>query len=374
MQYGAFCLRGGRFWHRVGTMQPHADNLMRRLMKQPPAVSLRDRYNDELAHGWKQDAAQEAAVTLLENLTEALHAGGKTPPKGIYMFGPVGRGKSRLLDMFVAQLGNIPVRRTHMHGFMTELHQRLNDIKSGDPIEQTAKEMSLEFAVLGFDEFYVTNIADAMLLGRLFEFLFKYQVVVVATSNWPMDELFQNGLNRDRFLPFLRTLQKNMVSVDLGNGEDYRQQFASAWPLYVITSTGLPAQPQLQVLFDHYTRGDRPAVPKEFKPVAFRGRCAWYTFEELCDQPVGRREYAKLVRQADTLVVENVPVLTPAEADAALRFVTLVDLCYEHRRRVIVSAAVYPNMLCTSGPVASAFKRTASRLAEMQAWHDAYAS
>jgi cell division protein ZapE len=181
-------------------------------------------YRRRQAEGWQDDAAQDAAVSALNALLAALQQPSKTSPRGVYLYGPVGRGKSELLYLCLQNLGTVTHRRVHFHAFMAELHQRIHAIHGGDPVKQIARELASEHRVLGFDEFYVTNIADAMLLGRLFEHLFKNGAVVVATSNWPMDELFQNGRNRMRFLPFIRLIKAHLQAVDLGDGADYRQR------------------------------------------------------------------------------------------------------------------------------------------------------
>ena len=323
-------------------------------------------YEARLEAGWTLDPAQQAAVGELSRLLGVLSASPRRPVKGLYLHGPVGRGKSQLLNMFMQHLGPVPARRIHMHSFMAEIHQRLFDIKAGDPVVQTAREMAAEAKVLGFDEFYVTNIADAMLLGRLFEHLFKNGVAIVATSNWPMAELYQDGRNRKSFVPFLRILERNLHAIDLGDGQDYRQSDDPQWPLYLIDGPGTPGR--LTSLFEHYATGETGPAPEGIEARAFKGSCGWYRFADLCEQPLGRLEYLDLVRHVETLIVEGIPLLGPQHIEAVLRFVTLIDICYEHRRRVIVTAAEYPEALCSAGPVVPAFRRATSRLAEMQGW------
>jgi cell division protein ZapE len=329
-------------------------------------LSLGDAYQQRLDGGWLEDAAQENAVTLLSSLLNVLRVSPSKPPKGLYLHGPVGRGKSQLLDMFLQHLGDVPSRRTHMHAFMQEVHQRLNQIRGIDPIQQIARELASQCTVLGFDEFYVTNIADGMLLGRLFEHLFKHGVVVVATSNWPIEELFQDGRNRKAFLPFIRLLKHHLQAIDLGDGQDYRRPEDPAWPLYVLTPPS--AEPALQAFFDRYAVGEDTRPPATIAAHAFRGRCGWYRFDDICRRALGRAEYTQLMHHVETLLVEGVPRFGEHDSDAALRLVTLIDICYEHRRRVIVSAPAYPDELYVAGPVRQAFQRVASRLAEMQTW------
>lgn len=336
-------------------------------MSHTPAMPLQAAYQQLLSSGaWQPDAPQALATTSLSNLLKALSGESTLPPKGLYLYGPVGRGKSRLLELFMQHLPKgLPHRRVHMHAFMQEVHRRLAAITKGDPIQQVAAELAQEAPVLGFDEFYVTNIADAMLLGRLFQFLFKHKVVIVATSNWPPEDLFQNGLNRDRFLPFLRLIKTNLDAIDLTGGPDYRTFQQKDWPLYLTPES--PAG-SLQKLYKTYATGANEILPKVFRAKRHEGKCAWFTFTELCEQSVGRTEYLNLIRGLDTVVLEGLPYLSAQEADAALRFITLVDILYDHRRRLVVSAADAPAKICPSGVAAGPFLRAASRLAEMQGW------
>jgi cell division protein ZapE len=334
----------------------------------PVRLSLSNAYQAKLLGGWQEDPSQKSAVALLNQLLTALQTPSTRPPRGLYLHGPVGRGKSQLLGLFMRHVEHLKSRRTHMHAFMGEIHQRLFEIKSGDPIQQTARQLADECKVFGFDEFYITNIADAILLGRLFEHLFKYGVVIVTTSNWPMDDLYQNGRNRKSFLPFLRLLKQHLQPVDLGDGLDYRQPEEPHWPLYLLTSPDRPATDQLALLFERYANGRPSQLPDGFEATIVSGSCAWFQFSEICERPLGRLEYLKLVRHTETLVIENVPAFTADDSEAALRLVTLIDICYEHHRRVIISASAYPEDLYPAGPVTEAFRRTASRLMEMQTW------
>jgi cell division protein ZapE len=331
-------------------------------------MSIYDAYNARLEDGWLEDEAQQDAVASLSALLKQLETPGARP-KGIYMYGPVGRGKSQLMGLFMEQVAHLPSRRTHFHEFMREMHKRSHEIKSGDTVMQITRDLAADVRVLGFDEFYITNIADAMLLGRLFEHMFKQGIVIVATSNWPIDDLFQNGRNRKGFLPFLRLLKNNLTAVDLGDGQDYRRAESPDWPLYLLESP--ETQARLQALFDQYALGEEKVAPGRIAAKAYRGRSGWYRFEDICDRALGRNEYLDLLRDTDTLIIEGVPRFVSGEADTALRLVTLIDICYELRRRVIVSGAAYPDELYADGPAASAFRRVASRLAEMQTWGEA---
>jgi cell division protein ZapE len=340
----------------------------------PTSATLQAAYQGKLQHGWQPDAAQSVAIAQLQALAEALNSNSSTPPKGLWLYSPPGRGKSQLLDMFMASLPMPNKRRVHFHAFMTELHQRmaampappLHARKKPDYVAQIAAEIHAEATVLGFDEFYLTNLPDALFLGRLMQALFKLGTVVVATSNWPLPDLFQGGLNRDSFLPLLKLLQAHLTPIDLSGGPDYRQQRPLGGPSHYIQTHGRQsAEPQLAALFAEYTNG--PNV----KPLPFlhskrqSGSAIWLTFAECCDQPLGRQEYHQLCQSFQTVVIEGIPALTPAEANSALRLATLVDILYEKRRRLIISAAVPPAQICPDGPAAQVFQRTASRLVEM---------
>lgn len=339
----------------------------------PIPINLMAVYQKQLeANGFIPDAAQAAALVRLQHLATALQADTATPPKGLYLHGPVGRGKSWLMEMFCNAV-TLPKRRVHFHAFMQELHTRLHTTSTRhgqDLMQVVASQICAEATVLCFDEFYITNIADAMLLGRLFQALFSQGVVIVATSNWAPEDLFQGGMNRDRFMPFIRQMQKMMDVVSIGAGRDYRlrgkQGEAGVLPAYYIVAEGkVSAAPQLQVLFEEFAVGAETPLPPDLPCKRREGRAAWFTFSDLCDKSYGREQYLELMRACDTLVIEGIPVFTPAEADSALRFVTLVDICYEHKRRMVVSAAAAPGQLCPQGDAAEAFKRTASRLMQL---------
>lgn len=321
-------------------------------------------YRARLGQGWQADTAQATAVNRLEELLQALGSNQPSPPRGLWLYGPPGRGKSQLLDLFMSQVPTPAKRRVHFHTFMEEIHRRLHAAPQGkgDPLQFLATEMAAESAVLGFDEFYLTNIADAMLLGRLMKFLFKKNVVVVATSNWALPNLFQGGLNRDRFLPFLRMMEEHLEPLDLRNGPDWRLTGTEASAShYLIDAT----EARLQKLFDANAHGPHRPRLALWNAREQKGRAIWLTFKEACDSARSRGEYAALVGHFDTFVLQGVPKLTAREADAGLRLATLVDLLYEQNRRLIVSAAVPPEQICTEGDAAEVFKRTASRLVQL---------
>ncbi|TKW61497.1 MAG: cell division protein ZapE [Blastochloris viridis] len=333
-------------------------------------------YQQRLNEGWQPDAAQARAVMRLQTLAKALQSDMDTPPRGLWLYGPPGRGKSQMLDMFMDALPFPNKRRVHFHAFMAELHRRLNAMppaeatlpgrRKPDLVERLAAEIAAEASVLGFDEFYLTNLPDAMFLGRLMQALFKQGTVVVATSNWNLPDLFQGGLNRDRFTPLLKLLEQHMEPINLTDGLDYRlRETKDQASTYIMTKRGESAEAQLQVLFEEYAQGEAG------KPLPFlhakrqAGSVVWATFSELCDQPLGRLEYQQLADRFQTVIIEGIPQLTSTEADSALRLATLVDILYERGHPLIVSAAVPPSQICRAGAAAQVFERTTSRLVQM---------
>jgi cell division protein ZapE len=288
----------------------------------------------------------------------------------VWLYGPPGRGKSALLAMFMENLPPAVLRRrVHFHAFMEELHRRMNAMPpqpGKDYVAQLATDIAAEATVLGFDEFYLTNLPDAMLLGRLLHHLFKHGVVVVATSNWPLEELFQGGLNRDRFMPLLKLMQQNLDVLPLTQGLDYRQRVGKhTWGQYICVPVGESALGHLEGWWHEVSDGPTPQPPQWLKYQRISGSAVWLTFAQACQQNLGRTEYRELANTYRTVVLEGVPIFAAHEADAALRLATLVDILYDQNRRLIASAAAAPAQLCTTGAAAEVFQRTASRLMEL---------
>ena len=297
-------------------------------------------------------------------------------PRGLYLVGEVGRGKSMLMDMFFGTAEVPRKQRLHFHQFMERCHKRIHAWKrenpSGtDPIPPLADSIAAEAALLCFDEFQVHDVADAMILGRLFEALFKRGTVVVATSNTAPDDLFKGRPGRDAFLPFIAILKAHVEVLTLAAARDYRRDRVIGMKVWHVPADGR-AERALDRAFREIAGVDRgePLTLSVFGrsitlPEAANG-VVRASFEELCGAALGASDFLALATHAHTLVLDGIPRLTPENRDRARRFVVLVDALYEHRCRLIASAAALPDDLCAAGDEAAIFARTASRLMEMQ--------
>jgi cell division protein ZapE len=333
------------------------------------------------------DAAQAMLAERLDALQTELTAShrrkgalswlfGSAPklPKGLYIWGSVGRGKTMLMDLFFEETSFEPKRRAHFHEFMADVHDRIGaarDSTPGDPIPHVARAIANEAQLLCFDEMHVTDIADAMILGRLFDGLFAAGVTVVATSNAKPSELYKNGLNRQLFLPFIGHIQAHMDVVELTSQKDFRLDKLSGAQLYFYPADAA-AKAALDAHWDRLTgkhRGKPQTIEvkgrKLVVPLASVG-VARFSFDELCDRPLGGNDYLHIAHAFHTVIIDNIPVLTPERRDVARRFITLVDALYDNRICLIASAAAEPDALYPDGPGAELFQRTASRLTEMR--------
>ena len=319
-------------------------------------------------------------------------SGSKPAPKGIYLYGGVGRGKSMLMDLFYSVAPMTFKRRVHFHEFMLDIHARLkqaHDLSAqkrvqhgggrasdADPIPVIARQIAGEATLLCFDELQVTDIADAMVLTRLFNALFEQGVIVVATSNRPPDELYKHGLNRHRFLPFIEQIKERLELVALEGPVDYRyNRLKGAQTYYFPVNEETTAQ--LSATFFRLTDRrieDRAKVPSEtlnvqgralFVPKAARG-VAVFSFKRLCANPVGSADYLAIARTYHTVIMVAIPQFTPENSDQAKRFITFIDALYEHNVKFLCSAAVPPQSLYAGGGISFEFERTISRLMEMQ--------
>ena len=364
-------------------------------------ASISARYTALVAAGEiTRDAAQETLVARLDRLNERLEnhrlarkssplgwlfarrEKEEAPLKGLYVHGDVGRGKTMLMDLFFAACTARRKRRAHFHEFMADVHDRIfayrqkikaGEIPDGEPIILVAADIANESWVLCFDEFHVTDIADAMILGRLFTRLFELGVVVVATSNVEPDELYKEGLNRSLFLPFIALLHRYMDVVRLAARADFRLEklnsmkvwhvpdhadadraLDEAWRRIALGHAGAP--------LDLMVKGHAVHVPR-----AAMG-AARFTFAELCERPLGAIDYLRLAREFHAIVIDHVPVMDYAQRNEAKRFIALIDTLYDNAVKIVASAAAEPTELyrADEGYEALEFHRTASRLIEMR--------
>ncbi|APE44904.1 cell division protein ZapE [Sulfitobacter alexandrii] len=345
--------------------------------------TLEDTYNDLIDQGkLVADPAQEAVLSEFDRIRKALLQPAKKglfrkapePPKGLYLWGGVGRGKSMLMDMFVAHLDGIPSRRVHFHAFMQEIHAAMHEArKTGvdDAIAPVAAEVADSVRLLAFDEMQITDITDAMIVGRLFQALFAAGVVVVTTSNRVPDDLYKDGLNRDIFLPFIELIKERMVVHELASPRDYRQDRLAGSQVY-FTPVNAESRAAMDAVWNDLAGGPgEPLVLKvkgrEVEIPAYRNGMARAGFHALCGRPLGAADYLALAEAVRVLLLDDIPTMGRSNFNEAKRFVTLIDALYEARVRLICSAAAAPEMLYLEGEGTFEFERTASRLREMQA-------
>lgn len=351
-------------------------------------TSLRETYDRMIAEGSLQpDSAQEAILPEFDRIRDALMQPVKKglfrkapePPKGLYLWGGVGRGKSMLMDMFVDHLHDIPARRVHFHAFMQEIHSAMHEArKTGvdDAIAPVAADVASSVRLLAFDEMQITDITDAMIVGRLFEALFAAGVVVVTTSNRLPDDLYKDGLNRNLFVPFIELIKDRMEVHQLISPTDYRQDRLAGSQVY-FTPVNAENRAAMDAVWNDLAGGEgTPMVlhvkGREVEIPQFRNGMARARFHELCGRPLGPADYLALAEAARVLLLDNIPQLGRSNFNEAKRFVTLIDALYEARVRLICSAAASPEMLYIEGEGTFEFERTASRLREMQSedWAD----
>ncbi len=335
-----------------------------------------------------RDPAQIAALSRLDHLRARLEAQPaprrgllngllRRPradaPAGLYLWGGVGRGKSMLMDLFVRHLDIAEKRRVHFHAFMQDIHAALHKARQDgaeDALAPVADQTARSLRLLALDEMQITDITDAMIVGRLFEALFQAGVVVVATSNRAPDDLYKNGLNRQLFLPFIDTLRRNMTVHELAGPGDYRQGRLAGAQVYFTPITA-EARAGVARIWDSLTGGRAESLTlmvqgRRVVLSAFWGGAARAGFFDLCGRALGPADYLALAGAVRVLILEDIPQLGRSNYNEARRFVTLVDALYEARVRLICSAAAPPEMLYVEGEGRFEFDRTASRLREMQ--------
>ena len=367
-------------------------------MLSPPDASFRTHYQSLVSSGAiEADAAQAEAAEAFADL-EARLAGykplrkqsllgrlfadkGEAPPRGLYFHGDVGRGKTMLMDLFFQQSPVRHKRRAHFHEFMAEVHERIygyrqniarGELADGDVIGLTAAAIFDEAWLLCFDEFHVTDIADAMILGRLFSKLFELGTVVVATSNVAPDDLYKGGLNRALFLPFIAQISAHMDVLQLDARTDFRLEKLAGVKMWLVPADQAAAD-ALDKAWVSMT-GDAPCKPRD---ISIKGRIlhvpcsahgvARFSFADICEKPLAASDYLRLAHDYHTILIDRIPVMDYPERNAAKRFIALIDTLYDNAVKLMASAAADPMSLyvAAEGPEANEFKRTSSRLIEM---------
>lgn len=368
-------------------------------MNAPSRTSFRDQYQALVATGTiEADPAQAEAVEAYSGLEARLagyrpgRGGGllhrlfkdkkdAVPPRGLYVYGEVGRGKTMLMDLF---FNGSPVehkRRAHFHEFMADVHERIHgfrqkitrqEIADSDPVRLTAASIFEEAWLLCFDEFHVTDIADAMILGRLFSRLFELGTVVVATSNVAPDDLYKGGLNRALFLPFIAQIKDRMEVLRLDARTDFRLEKLAGVKMWMV-----PADAAAKAALDKAWAALTGGVPDHPRDITIKGRVlhvphsahgvARFPFADLCEKPLGASDYLRLAHDYHTLIIDHIPAMKYENRNTAKRFITLIDTLYDNAVKLMASAETDPLSLyaASEGVEANEFKRTSSRLIEM---------
>jgi cell division protein ZapE len=347
--------------------------------------SVREVYEAELAaRGYQSDPAQLRAVDALErcarewgefkeqrsNVFKKL-INRPDIPRGVYMYGGVGRGKSFLMDCFYKAVPIVRKTRLHFHEFMREVHRELAELQGTvNPLDELGERMSRKYRLICFDEFHVADITDAMILHRLLVSLFENGVGFVTTSNFKPDDLYPDGLHRDRILPAIELLNEKLEVVNVDDGVDYRARTMETVKLYH-TPLGAQADAEMDEAFSRLaeTRDEDPVLHIEHREIRARrkaGGVVWFDFKTLCGGPRSQNDYLEIATQFHTVLLSDVPQMPPRMASEARRFTWLVDVLYDRRVKLIMSAAVPPDALYQGGPLAHEFPRTVSRLSEMQ--------
>ena len=348
-------------------------------------MSVQARYEAELAaRGFQSDPAQLRAIAALERCAQEWTAykekrsnrfkkliNNPDIPRGVYMYGGVGRGKSFLMDCFFVAVPIQRKTRLHFHEFMREVHRELTKLQGTEnPLDALGKQMAKRFKLICFDEFHVADVTDAMILHRLLVSLFENGVGFVTTSNFKPDELYPNGLHRDRILPAIALLNERLEVINVDNGTDYRQRTLEKLRLYLHPITP-ETHNELNQDFERLAGGadEEPVfelASRRIPAIRRAGKVIWFDFRELCDKPCSQNDYLEIATHCDTVIVSGVPEMRETMASMARRFTLLVDVLYDRRVKLLIAAEVAPEALYTKGMLAHEFVRTVSRLQEMQ--------
>lgn len=292
-------------------------------------------------------------------------------PRGVYLWGGVGRGKSFLMDAFY---NTVPLRRktrVHFHEFMRSVHRSLEDVKGmANPLDEVAKRLSRRYRLICFDEFHVSDVADAMILYKLLTGLFKRGTAFVMTSNYEPNTLYPDGLHRDRILPAIELIEQKMDILNVDSGIDYRRRILDQVKVYHFPDDE-HAQAALKTAFESLADTQPLDVTlniehREIKALARSGSVVWFDFATLCGGPRSQNDYLELANRFQTIILSGVPQMGPRQASEARRFTWLIDVLYDHSVKLIMSAQCEPDALYTVGPLANEFHRTVSRIEEMQ--------
>ena len=348
-------------------------------------MSVKQVYEAELvARGYQSDPAQLRAIDTLERCAtewaeyriqrsnafkKLIHH--PEIPRGVYLYGGVGRGKSFLMDCFY---NAVPIRRKtrlHFHEFMREVHRELRDLAGTvNPLDELGKRIALRYKLICFDEFHVAEITDALILDRLLSALFEHGVGFVTTSNFKPDDLYPGGMHRDRILPAIELLNTHFHVLNVDNGMDYRRRMLEQVNLYHVP-LGAKADAQMTLTFNRLaeSQDEDPVLRIESRQIQARRRAGglvWFDFKTLCGGPRSQNDYLEIASQFHTVLLSDVPVMPPRMASEARRFTWLIDVLYDRRVKLVMSAEAAPAALYLEGPLAHEFPRTVSRLIEMQ--------
>ncbi|NLC37524.1 MAG: cell division protein ZapE [Alcaligenaceae bacterium] len=348
-------------------------------------MNVREYYRKALAErGYQPDAAQEAAIDRLQRYYDEWISFKKARssrikklikrpavPRGVYLWGGVGRGKSFIMDAFYL---TVPVKRKtrlHFHEFMRGVHAELKKVRGQqDPLEEVARRIAKRYRLICFDEFHVSDVADAMILHKLLLHLFEHGTSFIMTSNYEPDTLYPDGLHRDRILPAIRLIKNQMDILNVDTGVDYRRRSLEQVRAY-LTPLSEETTAELQADFQRLS-DTAPMEPvleienRKITAVALAGSIVWFDFATLCGTPRSQNDYLELATRFEAVILSDVPRMTARQASEARRFTWLIDVFYDHKVKLIISAECPPEELYTQGPLSNEFHRTVSRIVEMQ--------